>query len=94
MAQITAKIWQAVWEHRKAMNCLAASMFSPPADIQACSKKMLTVTVSALRHGGQGGHVPLEALGSGSLGRTQPLSKGPLNSEQSLVVQHQLLVIG
>ena len=53
----------------------------------------VAVLVAADLDSGQGGHAPLKAIRTGSLGHLAH-DPGAVGHEQSLVVQHQLLVLG
>ena len=53
----------------------------------------VAVTVAAGLDSGQGGHAPLKAVCTGSLGHLAH-DPGAVGHEQGLVVQHQLLVLG
>ena len=53
----------------------------------------VAVTIAAGLDSGQGGHAPLKAVCTGSLGHLAH-DPGAVGHEQGLVVQHQLLVLG
>ena len=56
-------------------------------------KPGVAVAVAASLHSRQSGHAPLKAIRTGSLGHLAH-DPGAVGHEQSLVVQHQLLVLG